>query len=331
MQASQMTSVGIVGARRIGKSSLLYHIYQTYPQKLHSPERFLVAYASLQDSRVSTQTGFLNFIGTQFSRSLAAHPRAANLPPWPTPCQDMADFRTALDALTAFDAPTAQSLRPVLCLDEFEALFNHTDQFDDAFYDALRAAIDDQSLMLIVCSAHSLAYYGSRHRLVSRFFNLFATLNLGDFTESEAEALLLQPATPGGQPALGLTDRKLAADLGKHHPFFLQMAAHYVYEAQTRGHDEDWVRRQFAAQAKDHKGLRQTLRNLRDRLLAGPATLGRLAGRIGSTWDTISNTALGIVIIIAIVVIPILALLGLANAREIIAALLAALGLSGGN
>ena len=39
---------------------------------------------------------------------------------------------------------------------------------------------------------------------------------------------------------------------GGHHPFFLQMAAYYVFEAQMLGRDEAWIQRQFDDQAHQH-------------------------------------------------------------------------------
>ena len=55
---------------RIGKSSLLYHIYQTYPQRLPDPGRFLIGYVSLQDARVRTLTGFLQTMGNALAGSV---------------------------------------------------------------------------------------------------------------------------------------------------------------------------------------------------------------------------------------------------------------------
>lgn len=307
MQATQMTSVGIVGPRRIGKSSLLYHIFQTYPQRLADPQRFLVAYASLQSARVRTQTNFLQTVAGELTQACSRHPNAAALPAWPTPCQDLSAFEQGLRALQ--DA----GLRCVLCLDEFEALLERPQEFDDAFYDALRACMDDQRLMLIIASARPLTYYGSRYRFVSRFFNLGSTAFLDEFSEPEARALVAAPATPGGVPVLGLRDQELALELGGRHPFFLQMAAHYVVEGQVNSWDEPRVREEYRRQVGIHRHVRQrTVQRAAGYLWQAPVWLGRAAGWLGTVWDDTFNRIVGILIIVLVL----LALLGVLPVQE---------------
>ena len=80
----------------MGKSSLLYHVYQTYPQALQAPDCFLVAYVSLQDARVRTLRGFLRVAGAELETARRTHPGSAGLPPWPDPCDDLGAFRQAL-------------------------------------------------------------------------------------------------------------------------------------------------------------------------------------------------------------------------------------------
>lgn len=297
MQAAQMTSVGITGPRRIGKSSLLYYIYQTYQQRLANPANFLVVYATLQDVAVRTQAGLLQELSTRLERARDWHPEALVLPPWPAPCRDLITFRSGLQAMR--DA----GLRCVLCLDEFEALLEEPAHFNDHFYDGLRAMMDDQLLMLVLASARPLSYYGSRYRLVSRFFNLAATLPLAEFSAQEAGALLLLPAEAGGPPALGAQDRALAQELGGRHPYLLQIAASTIYTANTEGCDEAWIRRQFAQQATPYRGWRAGAGAWARRLVQSPAGLGRAAGWIGRTWDEAGNWIVGMVVVVLVLLL----------------------------
>jgi len=322
MSAAQMTSVGVVGAARIGKSSLLYDVYQTYPQRLADPGRFLIGYVSLQDARVRTLAGFLQTVSSALAAARARHPKGATLPPWPSPCNDLVAFRQGLQAMV--DA----GLRCVLCLDEFEALLDTPKEFDDRFYDALRAAMDDQVLMLVIASARPLAYYGGRFRFVSRFFNLGNMLRLEELTEDEASALVRLPLDPAaGQPTLGVGDQALARKLGGRHPFLLQMAAYYVFEAQVAGRDEAWVRNQFERQAAEHRGFRVAAKRLATWLLtAAPAGIGRLAGALGTRQDEARNRAVGMLILLLVI----LALTGVLPVQEFLRWVAAALGLGGG-
>lgn len=323
MAGTQMTSVAVVGGRRIGKSSLIYHVYQTYSQRLDNPQRFLVGQVSLQDARVRTEAGFLQKVGSAIAQALSQHPDAATLPAWPVTCTELVTFSQSLQALAEAD------LRTVLCLDEFEALLDASDEFDDRFYDGLRALMDDQLLMLIIASAKSLIYYGSRFRFVSRFFNLGNTLYLEEFPEDEARELVMLPAdVTGGPPALGVRDQELALSLGGRHPFFLQMAAHYVFEAQVTGRDEDWVRTRFRRQAGPYRRLRRRLGQWMARQVwQAPAWLGRTAGWLGATCDDVRNWIVGILILLLVI----LFLTGVLPMQEFLTWLFQVLGLGGGS
>lgn len=307
MQGTQMTSVGIVGPRKIGKSSLLYHAYQTYPQRLTDPQRFLVAYASLQGAGVRTQTTFIQTVAGELAQARGRHPNAAALPAWPAPCQDLIAFEQGLRAMQD------SGLRCVLCLDEFEALLERPKEFDDAFYDALRAWMDDQRLMLVLASARPLTYYGSRYRFVSRFFNLGNTAFLDEFSEQEARALVTAPIVPGGNPVLGVRDQELALELGGRHPYFLQMAAHYVVEGQVNGWDERRVREEYRRQANtQRRAMQRTVQRAAAYLWQAPVWLGRTAGWLGAAWDNTVNRIVGILIIVLVL----LALLGVLPVQE---------------
>lgn len=322
MSAAQMTSVGVVGDPRIGKSSLLYHLYQTYPQRVVDSGRFLISYVSLQDARVRTLAGFLQMISSALATARARHPGAATLPQWPAPCNDLAIFRQGLQTMA--DA----GLRCILFLDEFEALLDAPKEFDDRFYDTLRAAMDDQVLMLVIASSRPLSYYGGRFRFVSRFFNLGNTLALEKLTEVEASKLVRLPSdVAGGQPALGVKDQELVRKLGGQHPFLLQMAAYFVYEAQVAGRDEAWVRAQFQRQAAEHRGFRVAAKRLATwLLLTAPAGIGRLAGWLGARQDEVRNRVVGALIVL----IVILALTGVFPIQGLLRWITTALGLGGG-
>ncbi|MCI5121682.1 MAG: ATP-binding protein, partial [Candidatus Electrothrix sp. AUS4] len=58
MDGAQPTSVNVVGERRIGKSSLLYHFFQTWEQRIDYPSRFVVVYLDLQAKTPATEAAF---------------------------------------------------------------------------------------------------------------------------------------------------------------------------------------------------------------------------------------------------------------------------------
>jgi len=180
--------------------------------------------------------------------------------------------------------------------------------------------MDDQHLMLVIASARPVQFYGGRYRIVSKFFNLGNTCNLGPFTEDEATVLL----NTGG---LGVRDKALAMELGKQHPFFLQMAAHYILEADQYGKDEEWIRTQFEQEQSTRKNwMLQLFTPISNILWTGPAWLGGLVGRVGAFLDDFGNRLVGFAFLALVVLI----LFGIVPLKPLLDWLLNQLGIPGG-
>jgi uncharacterized protein len=239
-------SVNVVGRRRIGKSSLLYHFFQTYEQRVPDPKRYVVTYLSLQDARCQEEDGFYQAVARQLWHSLAVQRNPALIEP----------LRVKPFNRFAFSAAMGQYKRlgvmPVLCLDEFGPLFRYPEEFDNGFFDNLRSLIESRVLMLIVASHRRLDFYQRRHKLTSAFFKLWQVLTLNELTEKEAEELVNLPAStvPGAAEALNQQEQHLVRKLGGRHPYLLQLAASLVYEARQSGRDIAWAKAEFAEEAR---------------------------------------------------------------------------------
>lgn len=61
-QTGQPHSISVVGKRRIGKSSLLYHLGQVYTGRLSQPEAYLFAYLDLESAMCQALPGLLGAI-----------------------------------------------------------------------------------------------------------------------------------------------------------------------------------------------------------------------------------------------------------------------------
>ena len=318
MAGAQPISVNVVGARRIGKSSLLYHFYQTWEQRVRTPARFVVAFLSLQEAAAQTEADLYRAIARSLLDRPAAHQRADLVAALNRQPLDRSGFAEAMKGFRA------QNLLPVLCLDEFEALFQHPRQFDDGFYDALHALMDGNVLMVIAASHEPLDVYRRQHRLTSSFFNLGHVLRLGDLTEEEAADLVRLPASTisGAPAALSLDEQRLARAWGRRHPYLLQLAAYFLYQARQEGRDTAWARMQFEAEARRVPRVHGRLRPLRWLAWDAPARLGRLAKRTGETLDDLTNWVIGMVILIVVI----LAVLGVLTWPQLVELARLALG-----
>ncbi len=120
-----LQSCSVVGERRIGKSSLLYHLHQTGAARLSEEmgeAGFRFVYVELADAAAQTVVDFLRTV----------------LDAVQCPADGIKDDNKPSRNLTAFDqaikARAEAGERLVLCLDEFEALFENPVEFNDAFF-----------------------------------------------------------------------------------------------------------------------------------------------------------------------------------------------------
>ncbi len=242
----QPLSINVVGRRRIGKSSLLYHFFQTYEQRVPEPSRYVVIYLSLQDARCQRDEGFYQAVAQQLWNNLTVQRNPALLEP----------LRVQPFNRLAFSAAMGQYKRlgvlPVLCLDEVAPLFRHPEQFNDGFFDNLRSLMESRVLLLVVASHRRLDFYQRRHKLSSAFFKLWQVLMLEELTEDEAKAVVGLPASTvkGTKPALSVEEQRLVRQWGGRHPYLLQLAASLVCEARQSGQDVSWAKVEFEKEAR---------------------------------------------------------------------------------
>ncbi|MEQ9487177.1 AAA family ATPase [Coleofasciculus sp. F4-SAH-05] len=161
---TQPTSINVVGERRIGKSSLLYHFFQTYEQRVQgagkNPGNYVVVYLSLQAAQCRKETSFYQAI----AQTLLNRPVVQGNPALATPLKAGTLDRQGFSA--AIEAWQAENVLPVLCLDKFEELLAKPDQFTDDFYDNLRSLMDRNERQKL-----GLAW-GGRHPLLLQLAGL---------------------------------------------------------------------------------------------------------------------------------------------------------------
>ncbi|MCI5130919.1 MAG: hypothetical protein D3904_05205, partial [Candidatus Electrothrix sp. EH2] len=132
-----------------------------------------------------------------------------------------------------------------------EVLLKNGEQFTDSFFDQLRGCMNAGQLMFILSSRKPLDVYAGEQSLTSAFFNLGHVMELGEFTEEEAEELLRLPM-PGREdfPALSTSDQKLARKWGGRHPYLLQLAAISLVEARQFRKKTAWAKRHFTKEQR---------------------------------------------------------------------------------
>ncbi|MBW4635513.1 MAG: AAA-like domain-containing protein [Iphinoe sp. HA4291-MV1] len=307
MSGAQPTSVNVVGEKRIGKSSLLYHFFQTWEQRVQDPSRYVVIYLSLQGVQCQREEDFYLAV----AQELLSRPAVRAIPSLMTALQLNPLNRLAFSAAIALfkNQNQNQKLLPVLCLDDFKTLFQNKSEFDDGFYNNLRSLMDSSSLMLVIASQKELDFYARRHQLTSSFFNLGHVLKLRELSEEDVTQLVLLPSStiPHAQSALGMHEQKLTRQLGGRHPFLLQLAGMLACEARQQGKDDDWVKTRFKQESRrlprPGLGSRSWWRSLRWLVWNLPIRIGSVVKSIGVSIDNISAWIIGVVVVFAFILV----------------------------
>lgn len=221
-------SVSIVGPRKIGKTSLLFHLMRPEVWRQHNlGDQNLFVYIDCE------VLGDLDH--TEIFRQFAAEIEAA---------LDEYHLAREPELTRAIESPSRLSwerairklnqrgLRVVLILDEFERLSLNA-SLDVNFFNALRSAAGRYQLAYITASAHpliELTYSGrSQEILSSPFFNIFALRQLGFLEEADALALIREPAKAIGSPIDPETEKHIYQTVGGY-PLGLQIACFHVLE-----------------------------------------------------------------------------------------------------
>jgi tRNA A-37 threonylcarbamoyl transferase component Bud32 len=240
-------SISIVGPRKIGKTSLLFHLMrpETWPE-LGLGTDILFVYLDCEVLGEGEHEDILS----QFAGEIAAALDARDLPP-ELALEKAMDKPSRLSFEGAIRKLNRRGLRVVLILDEFERLSTN-ESLDVNFFNALRSAAGRYQLAFLTASARSLiqlTYSGrSQEILSSPFFNIFAPLLLGFLPEDEARQLIQEPARSAGAPFSPATE-DLIYDLVGGHPLGLQIACFHAFGTLD---DPDEIKKQTMRELTPH-------------------------------------------------------------------------------
>ncbi|MEW5869568.1 MAG: ATP-binding protein [Chloroflexota bacterium] len=262
--SGQVQHTAVVGPRRIGKSSLLYHLAQpeTCGAQLRRPGAYRFVYVDLDDARCHTQPALLGHILGQL---------ALPVPPQPS----MQSFQEALAGLCQRRAPL-----PVLCLDEFEHLASRKAHFPDEFFTAWRSLGSAGLAAFVTASCQPLYALFEQGGLTSPFHNIFDLLELGEL--SQAEALQLAQRGLACDRPFTLEECQRLLKLAGRQPYRLQLAGSLLYQAKDGRAGVDWraLERAYRRQVDFAFGAARQPRPWLPRALGGLAGSPRLLGRL---------------------------------------------------
>ncbi|MAU00101.1 MAG: hypothetical protein CL608_23420 [Anaerolineaceae bacterium] len=297
--------VSIIGQRRIGRSSLLWHVLHSYAQHLPQSTNYHFAYLDLSRDTCRHPRQFYAEVAQAFS----SHGSNSLSP------QQFDDWLA--------DQNPQRTQKYILLLDEFNVLQRRRKQFDDDFYDGLRSRANAGEMAFVLATHVPLDEIALENDFSSTFFGIFTPVFLQGFPYEEAKESILRPATP----PLRLVDFDAIrhwtrnAETETYHPLKVNIAADHVWQAMPEPNHE---RLKTAYQQTVNHVFGKSVHNKRRRQLwKSHFVQGWCSMLAGIHWITGEKPYL-ILIFLAVVFMLIL---GIVNLDQIVAALSGSAGI----
>ncbi len=249
-------SRSIVGERKLGKSSLLSQL--ACPDSLthhgFDPNRYVFIYVDLEGMANITYEEFWPEILDRLDLALPDGQEQISQMVQNLAMQPNVRFMQVRRLLRRVERA---GLTVVMMLDEFESLATNI-EFNASFYGELRSLAGELGVVYLTASKRSLYDLTYQHAdtLSSPFFNIFSEERLGLMPKHEA-SLLLQglSAKVHGKP-FTQSEISFLCELAGPHPFFLNIAASYLYTMREEPLPEAdllaKVEKRYKAEAEDH-------------------------------------------------------------------------------
>lgn len=205
----------IIGSRHAGSSSLLFQLSKSFS----GASKYVAATIDLTVPANLTPPGLYDSAWVQWWRQV----KPGKVPH----LRKLSDFVTAVHKLN--DA----GYRPLLLLDELEQLVWRPALFNDGVFETWRSLANAGLICFVITSHGPPADLMIQNGFKSRFYELFIPINPGLLDNVAAREMLVVPTK---RAKLELSDFATDYFLDKAgpHPFFLQMAGYYLFDALAR-------------------------------------------------------------------------------------------------
>ncbi len=234
-------SVSVVGERRIGKSSLLFHFTDPSVQEEalgEGADSLTTVFLDCQQLRRTTVEDFFELLLQRVGVEGGTK----------GPAGGYASFRHGLEMLEKKEKKLA------LLLDEFDAVTSNP-AFGPDFYSFLRSMANNFPVAFLTSSKTELQRLCFSDEISdSPFFNIFTNLYLKPFPQEEAQQLICVPSEREGHPLKPFETQII--EMAGLFPFYLQIACSSFFEQASekpgRRTDEAAVRERFLEEAAPH-------------------------------------------------------------------------------
>jgi hypothetical protein len=250
--SSAHESTSIIGERRIGKTSLLYHLsHPAVSARLGlARDKFCLVYVDFQGLTDITPARFWQRILKKMARSVCDDSLKAVI----EKTGESEEF-DLFDLEDLFEASQDKGITTVLMLDEFEYITQNPN-FKGDFFGGLRALAIHHGVALLPATRRELVDLCHSEEIKgSPFFNIFANVVLRPFAKSEVDGMLTKYTINGGL-VFSSEENDFVRAMGGGYPFFVQMAGHYLADGKLQSLNGDaltlYAAENFDQQADSH-------------------------------------------------------------------------------
>jgi len=253
-----LQSCDVNGERKIGKSSLLYHIFL----KMHTElgDDYKAVYINMQDPKCHTVEGFLKYSLKELGYNSEVITSSSSLN------EKLVVFTESMENLR-------KKMRPILLIDECENMIKRP-EFNNDFFETMRSLGNNGNLAYVTASLHSIKGLCMQGNFTSPFYNIFSDVPLGMFSTEETHEFLSAERNGFKFNEYEITFIEEIAD---NNPLHLQIACYHVFENRGKtwnekkltkvikkefNHYKDWLLRKYRMIYKSIKGILDFLKKI---------------------------------------------------------------------
>lgn len=268
-------SVSVVGKRKTGKSSLLFHVFsKEIAQKyISNIDHYIFAFVDLQERREMDVEQFFQLLQREI-RSQMSNELKDGIPEFENTYDG---FRQMIKKLNS------EKKKVVIFIDEFEVVVSN-ERFKREFFAFLRHQASFFDLAYVISSKEDLFTFCKRKEIKeSSFWNIFIKIWLGLFDRESSLELIRTLSSEEGYPLENYSEHivRLAGD----HPFYLQIACAIVFNflKEHQGiSEEDFekIEEEFKNECRDYFGYLWKNLTEREKSIASDLVMGRMIDNV---------------------------------------------------
>lgn len=237
LQGLQSTSV--YGKSKIGKSTLLYHVFTKIPEELG--DEYKSTYIDLRSSKYNTVDDFLRNV----LFNMGCDPKVIQ---FNTSTQNLAVFEETIENLR-------KECKPILIIDNFDYIIKNV-EFDERFLETLRTLGQQGNVAYVIASLNSLNLLYRRTKLCSPLHSILYEIQLEEFTQTEITDFL--SARREGV-CFDSKEIELIKETAGKNPLYLRIACDHIFAYKSKKWNRNKLKREIETDIKHYNGEKEQI------------------------------------------------------------------------